>query len=129
MSKITKKVDRAIPPNQRTQTFAFVDGISEGDVLMVADSLGHPAKIVEIESTGGMQVRLNVYHTIYPRRDGNDLMFTSQMPNLALGQEIKTTSNARIYIDAGSTLTLDDGLPISDIELLTVTGNFSILTY
>jgi hypothetical protein len=126
MSDVTKPVDRGIPIQGRTQSFTQADA-GAGDVLMIEDSLGRSAKVLTIESAGGMQIRVNVYHMVAPPRMGNDLMYTEGMNNLALAQRVKNDSQALINIEADETFVLDDGLIIKDMELVTVSGVFEIL--
>ena len=126
MTDITKLVDRAIPPTERTQSFTESDA-SAGDVLLVKESLGRPARRVNIESDGGMSVRFNVYHTIFPEREGNDLMHTKGMPNLSQGQTIKLATAARVTLGVGEIWEMDGDFPTSDIELVTASGNWEII--
>ena len=126
MSDITKKVDRGVPPATRTQNFTQADA-SEGDILMVQDSLGRPAKKVFIETTATMQVRFNVYHKVYPLRDGRDLMDTAHLPNLTGGGLVKDSTGAIISLEADESFEIDGSFPVNDIELVTVSGNFDIL--
>ena len=125
MADITKLVNRIIPPNERTQAFSQVDA-SEGDVLLVRSSLGRPAKKVLIETTATLAVRFNVYHKVYPRRDGRDLMDTDHLNNLALGGTIKDSTGALITLEADETFEMDGSYPVEDIELVAVSGNFVI---
>lgn len=128
MADITKKSDRNIPPNQRSVRFTDTDS-DVGDILMVKDSLGHSAQHLTIDSQLGMTIRLNVYQTVFPLRDTNDglTQWWPGLPNLALGQTYKNTTNALIEIGSGETFVLDDEVPVDDIELVTVSGNFSII--
>ena len=126
MSDITKRVNRGIPCTQRTQSFTELDA-GAGDVLMIEASLGHPAHILTVESAGGMSLRLNVHQTVYPNRQGGDLMWTEHMPNLALGQNYKDNSMALIDLVSGETMVFDDGTPVKDLEIVTVAGSFEIL--
>ena len=126
MADVVKKVNRAIPPTERTLTITEADA-SAGDVILVAESMGRPARKVLIEAEDVMSVRFNVYHKVYPRRDGRDLMTTAHLPNLALGGTIKDDTMALIELEADETFELDGSFPTSDIELVTCSGNF-ILT-
>lgn len=127
MSDITKPVDRRIPVAERTQSFTEADATT-GDILMIEDSLGRPANVLTIESAGGMAFRVNVYQMVAPPREGNDLMFTAGMPNLALAQRVKTDTQALIELEPDETFVLDDELVIRDMELVTVSGTFEIIT-
>lgn len=126
MADITKAVDRGIPIQGRTQSFTQEDA-GEGDVLMIEDSLGRSARVLTIESEGGMAVRVNVYHFVAPPRLGNDLMYTEGMNNLAFAERVKNDSQALITLEADETLVLDEGLTIRDLEIVTCSGNFEIL--
>jgi len=126
MADITKPVDRGILIQGRTQSFTQEDA-GEGDVLMIEDSLGRSARVLTIESAGGMSVRVNVYHMVAPPRLGNDLMYTEGMPNLALSERVKNDSQALIQISAEETLVIDEGLTIRDLEIVTCSGLFEIL--
>lgn len=125
MADVIKKVNRAIPPQERTLTITEADA-SAGDVVMIADSMGRPAKKVLIEAEAEMSVRFNVYHKVYPNRDGRDLMTTAHLPNLALGGTIKDDTMALIELEADETFEMDGGFPASDMELVTCSGNFTL---
>jgi hypothetical protein len=126
MTKITKRVDRGIPSLSRTQQFTQVDAVA-GDILMIADSLGHPAHFVTITATDEVSFRLNTIQMVYPRQpDDNGLMLTSHMPCPALGQEYQSAEGAITLVGANATLTLDNTVPIDDLELVTVSGVFDI---
>lgn len=125
MTDITKKVNRLVPPTERTQVFTEADA-SAGDVLLVTESLGHAAKKVLIETTANLSLRFNVYHKVYPQRDGRDLAHTSHLSNLALGGTIKDDTGAIVSLEADETFEMDGSYPTSDIELVTVSGNFTI---
>lgn len=126
MADITKPVDRGIPIQGRTQSFTQ-DDAGAGDVLMIEDSLGRSARVLTIDSAGGMAIRVNVYHMVAPPRVGNDLMYTEGMPNLAFAERVKNDSQALINIGADETLVIDEGLTIRDMEIVTCSGLFEIL--
>ena len=126
MSQITKHVNRAIPPNERTVTFDENDA-SQGDILMVSSSLGHPGSKIDIEATDALTVRFNTLQKVYPRRYSSDLMYTDHLPNLALEQEVTISGNlSEIVLDAGESWNADDDFPIKTVELVAVGGAFSI---
>jgi hypothetical protein len=130
VTDITKKVNRGVPVNQRSVRFTETDAVT-GDVLLVKDSLSKSASHVTIESEAdGLRVRLNVYHTVFPLRQVGDGLDADNMgfqgPNLALGQVYQDDTNAMFVIDQNETLTFDDDLPIDDIELITISGDFTI---
>lgn len=125
MADIVKKVNRAVPPQARTLTIRETDA-GEGDVIMVQESMGRPAKKILIEAEDEMSVRFNVYHKVFPNRDGIDFMSTAHLPNLALGGTIKDDTSGLIQLAADETFEMDDGFPTSDIELVTCSGNFCI---
>jgi len=127
MADVTKLVNRGVPAAQRTQVFTQADA-GEGDVILVRDSLGRPAKKVLIETTANLSLRFNVYHMVYPQRDGRDLMDTGHLPNLALGGRVKDDTTAIISLEADETFEMDGSYSVEDIELLTVSGNFTITT-
>jgi len=128
MADIIKKVTPTVPPTARYQTFTQADG-GAGDVFMVKDSLGAAANYVSIEAAANMTVRFNVYHTVYPNREHlTDFMHASHLPNLALGETIKDESVASgIDIATGESLELDGDFPVSDIEILSAAGDFTII--
>lgn len=127
MADIVKKVHRLVPPNERSQSFTQADA-SAGDVIMVNESLGHPASRLLIEAEDDMSVRLNVYQYIFPLHDEFEDLYVWGDPgrNLAAGTRVKDNEGVSIGIDAGETLELDKDIPVKDIELLTVSGNFTI---
>jgi len=134
MSDITKKVQRLpTPPYYQAgqpQTFTSADA-HQGDVLKVADSLGHPASYAQIQAIGGaMAIRFNVEHTMFiANYQTTPDSINSQLSdhyNLTSGLLV-TTDNAWTYqINSGTTFTLDKRFPVSDIELTTVSGTFNI---
>lgn len=127
MTDVVKKVHRLVPPNERSQTFTQADA-GAGDVVMVQESLGHPANKLLIEADAVMSVRLNVYQTVFPLHDEfEDIhVWGPGNRNLALGIRVKDNEGVDIGIDAGGTLEFDRDLPVRDIELLTVSGDFTI---
>ena len=127
MTDITKKVHRLVPPNERTQTFTQADG-GAGDVFMIKDSLGHPARKLLVEADDTMSVRINVYQNIFPlHNEFEDIhVWAPGRLNLASGIRVKDNEGVEIGIDAGDTLELDNDVPVNDIELLTVSGDFTI---
>lgn len=129
MADIVKKVNPGVPANERTQRFDHSDAGS-GDVLMLHESLGKPATRVTIEATDEMFIRLNVYQTMYPLRtllEDDFNQFNLGVVNLTSGITYKDDTVALIPLDAGSILELDDDLPVSDIELVTVSGIFEVI--
>lgn len=127
MADITKKVDRGIFPTSRTQNFTEADA-GAGDVLMVEQSLGHVARHVVIETDALLELRLNVYRKAYPRRApfGDGLTDIDHLPNVAAGVDITDDTGALISIEGGTTYELDNDVPVRDIQLLAVSGNFDI---
>lgn len=124
MTDQTKRVDRGIPPQSRTQSWTNVEA-SAGDVLLVETSLGHCASQVKIEAgSGDMGVRFNVYHTVYQRRPYDSLL-RDDLPNVASGLQYHVDT-ARVDIRTGTTFILDDDFPVSDIELITASGSWNI---
>ena len=127
MSNITKFVDRGISPTARSQVFTQADATT-GDILLVADSLGRPASTLQLSSVGGMTIRMNVLRTVFPPAPMNGLQSPGQFEglNLKLGVSVEDTSQTVQTIAANGTFTLDKAIPISDIKIVSVTGNFNI---
>lgn len=127
MADVTKKVSRGLPPRQRLQIFDQTDA-GAGDVILVKDSLAKPASRVTIESAGGMTVRFNVYQTVFPQRQSGDGTYADQWgaQNVSKGVQHKDDSMGTVSIAAAGTLELDDDMPINDIEIVSVTGDFTI---
>ena len=128
MSDVVKKVHRLVPSNERSQTFTEADA-SAGDVIMVKDSLGRPARKVFIEADDPISLRPNVYQYIFPLRESWEDDFGAWNPgerNMALGQRVKDNEGVSIDLEAGGSLELDHDIPVSDLELLTVSGLFTI---
>jgi len=128
MADITKLVDRIIPPTMRSQLFTQVDA-GTGDVLMVGNSLGHPASNVLIEAVQAMVVRFNVYQTVFPRRTFNDLMYSDHLSNVTSGMQVKITTTADIVLSTGETYELDGAFPVNDIEIVLASGVFNVTTF
>lgn len=128
MSDVTKTVDRGISANERTQNFTQVDA-GAGDILLIKASLGRPARTLQVESVGGMTFRMNTRRTIFPLRtlaDGLADNYDNVPQQLALPQVINDTTGALVTLAAGETFNLDAELPVSDISIITVSGNFDI---
>jgi hypothetical protein len=76
VATITKKVDRGVPAGKRYQYFGSGerndngDYISAGDIFMLEDSLGKPARYVYIETDAScdVEIRINSQYSIYPLR-------------------------------------------------------------
>jgi len=127
MANITKKVDRGLPPGERSQSFDQV-GISNGDILKVQDSLGKAATHVVIEAVAAMTVRFNVQRTIFPEKTHAeyDCLYPGQYQNLAAGVDVVDDTGALVSLAAGESFTLDNDLSIKDIQIVTKAGNFTI---
>jgi hypothetical protein len=128
MADITKKVHNLVPGNQRSQSFTQADA-GAGDVIMVAESLGKPAHKVLFDADQALSFRLNVYHEIFPRRTGDQVIniWDECDVNLTSGIRYQDASMAEIFIDAGSTFELDNDVPVNDIEMVTVSGNYTVI--
>jgi len=139
VADIVKKVDRMIPPLERTLIFDQTE-VAKDDVIMIRESLGRPARSVVIEATNEVKVAFNVYHTVYPPRqqpvsgvDGvvntiDALMYTDHMPNLARGVTMdRSDTVAGIWVEASSSFEMDGSFPTIDMKLLEVSGVFRII--
>jgi hypothetical protein len=124
MSQVTKPVDFNVGPQERFQVFTQADA-SQGDILLVLASLGKTAQEIIVMPTNAMTIRVNVIQTVAPRRAGNDLMFTNHLPNLALSQQIISDFATPIPIPGGGELHWAG--PVQDIELTSLTGNWTII--
>jgi hypothetical protein len=128
MADITKRVDRGIPPNQRSQNFTEADA-GDGDIILVKESLGKTANTVLIETAAEMVLRFNVKRTMYPPATLNDGLvdgYGSSRLLLGSGLEYTDESNGTVTLLATETLELKDDLPVNDIQILTVSGVFDI---
>lgn len=127
MSEVTKKVNTALPVSQRSQVFTQADA-SAGDVILVRESLGKYAKVVQIQADAEMSVRFNVLQTIFPDRDKGLGGYPNgdNTQDLSAGVTIQDTTQTPVVIAASETFTLDKDLAVKDIELVTVSGSFEI---
>lgn len=131
MPDIKKHIDRNIPPLQRSVRFTQ-DDANEGDILLLEESLGHAARVLRMEvsgtdmATNRLEVRLNVRQNVFPRRGGDGLLYTETKPNLASGTSFLQSGTALIVIEGGTTIEFDHEMPVRDIELITVAGQFDI---
>lgn len=129
MSTIIKRVENNLPSPYRSQTFTQEDA-GESDILDIKTSLGRPAKncTIEVDSTGdGMSVRFNVQRTAYPRiprREG--LMYVDHLPYLTSGEDYVDESSDPVIISAGNINYLETGPAISDIQIVTASGHWSV---
>lgn len=129
MADIVKKVNPGVPVNERVQRFDHNDAGS-GDVLMLKESLGKPAARVIIEATDELFFRMNVYQTSFPQRtlrEDDFNQFNLGVLNLTSGVQYLDETGALIGLGAATTFELDDDLPISDIQLVTVSGIFEVI--
>jgi len=135
VADIVKKIDRLIPPTERTMLFDQTE-ISEGDILMVRESMGRPARSVVIDAVAELNVSFNVYHTVFPNRQGpasginmaDPLMHTDHLPNLAQGIRMdRSVTVAGIWIEAGESFEMDGSFATRDIKFNAVSGNFTVL--
>lgn len=134
MATITKRVERAVEPGKRYQLFKSSGNndsgstIAEGDIFMIQDSLGRPAKSVQIKADAyisNLSIRLNSQILQFKTRQFN--------PNdpvvLDLENPINTTDSSMepLEIGAGETLTLSNLIPISDIQIVSLdAGSFEL---
>jgi len=128
MSDVTKKVARLVPSNERSQVFDQSE-VSAGDVILVKESLGKPASRVLIEAVGAMTVRFNVYHVVYASRGPGDdhwSRWSGETRNLSQATTVKDNEGVTHPVAANSTFELQDDIPVSDIEVLTAAGDFTI---
>jgi hypothetical protein len=125
MADIIKRVDKGIPVNERYQVFTNADAAAT-DVILVKSSLYKAASRVTIESGGGMSVRFNVYQTVFPERTTGDGLDMYGGPNISKGQTYKDTSQTPIAIASGGTLEINGDISVSDIEIVSLVGAFTI---
>lgn len=126
MANVQKKISRGIHTLQRSVQFDQSE-VSQGDHILVEESLGRPAKHLQVEASGGyLQFRLNERQTIFPRRPNDDLQFTQHLPNLASGVTYLQSGTAIITVEDGTTYSMDNEMPISDIHLITIAGQFDM---
>lgn len=129
MSNITKKVDGTVPVTQRTQVFTDADA-NPGDILLVKDSLGKSAKLVQIQADDTMVLSFNVLHTIYPPRDtgrgGYPFGQAGGNLDLSAGQTYTVAGAPQLTLAANETYTFDNDLPINDIQIIVASGTFEI---
>lgn len=126
MAKVTKKIGKHI--EIKSQNFSNLDA-SEGDVLMVKDSLGKPASFARfVTKNGALKVRFNVYQTIFPHRPADGL-HAEYAYNMMSGQEYKLDENeaAEFTIETDTAYELNKAFPIKDVELVTVSGTWDLL--
>jgi hypothetical protein len=101
-----------------------------GDILMVKDSLGRPAKKVSIDATADVTVKFNTVHSLYPLRQPGDGFSEPDTGYRHLGnaQEYIASGEIDSYVlTAGETLDLDGDFPVEDIMLVSGATDFTIL--
>jgi hypothetical protein len=130
MADVIKSVDRGIPATERSQTFSESDA-GAGDLILVQDSLGKPAKTMTIDAAAAMTVRFNVRRVIFPRPDLNDGFSNSpngdiRRFNLSKPQVVEDTTMALVSIGAGESFALDNDMPVRDIKIESAAGAFDI---
>src|SRR3989304_7424686 len=125
MAKVIKRVDRGVAETQRSQVFTQADA-GAGAIILVQYSLYKPAQVIHVESDGGMTVKFNVLRMVYPAWPEAGGAIQNPRMDLANGQEVEDESMAVVTIGAGETFSLDHDLAVSDIKIVTVTGDFEI---
>jgi hypothetical protein len=130
MANITKKVTRGIPsPTQYWSTTADLNDSSTpivaGDVFKINDSLLGPASEVVITTTsaGSMSFRTNPFIQLFPSRPDGEFMYDPGK-FIASGVTHTDTSQSPIVVPASNTITLSG--PINDLQLVTVSGAFTL---
>lgn len=133
MATITKRVDRRVESHKRYQYWASSENaddgtaIALGDIFMIEDSLGKPARYVYIETAADtdLSVKFNTQIRTYPLRA--EVVNQPQRPDLENEVIATDSSMAAIPIDANETWILDGVLPVSDITISAWTaGSFEI---
>ncbi len=130
MADVIKKVDRGIAPTERTQNFTQADA-SAGDLILVQDSLGKPAKTMIIDAVAAMSVRFNVRRTIFPPPPFSDGitdggLATQREFNLSDPRVVEDDTGALVTIGAGESFSLDNDIPVRDIKVVSAAGSFDI---
>jgi len=135
MATITKRVERAVEPSKRYQIFKSSgnnddgDPIGVNDVFMIETSLGRPARMIQITAdayASNFSIRLNSrivqYQTLKPIDDSPPI---PDLPNPIISTD---TSMEPIVIGAGESLVLNEMVPVSDIQIVSLdAGSFEIL--
>ena len=132
MAQIIKRVDKGVQPSKRYQYWSSgAEGatISQGDIFMIEKSLHKPAKYLYIETDADcdVQIRLNSQITVYPKRDE---ILNWPVPGDDLENEATKTDDSMnaIQIGANEVWILDDGIPVSDVQIVVWTaGTFELL--
>jgi hypothetical protein len=134
VTTITKKVDRGISPNLRYQFWLSSEdaddgtSIAQGDVFLIEESLGRPAKYLYIETASGtdLTIRLNGRVITYPLRDAR-LNWPVPERDLENPVERQDTTMAAIAINAEDVFEIDGVLPIRDIQIVAWSaGSFEV---
>jgi len=136
MSSITKFTSNSTPSNQRYQVWdtgldTNDDGnpITEGDIFEIKESLHRPGKNLQItmDGAGSSSFRFNPRLTVYPRRPENEYNYASERYYfLASGMDMLTSGSAAVIIEAGESWALVGEMPVSEVELVTHSGNFRL---
>ena len=139
-TNITKIVNTEIPSVQRYQYWKSSENnddgavMVQGDVFRIVRSLGRPAKNVVISTSSGSDLAVrfnNKYNHVVRHEHINDMRNGEFYDNLASTAEKSDTSMAAITIGsatAAQTFTLDGGLVVTDIQIVTwTTGTFTVL--
>lgn len=126
-------VTKILNPRADYQTWTTASGLAQGDILDVEGSLGRPAKYISIEAVSATSVvRFNVCHKIYGNHEGvgnipylgADAAFW-QSPVLI--DEVEVTK-PNIVVEGGVNMVWNNEIAVSDIKLVTVSGQLSIIT-
>lgn len=130
MATITARVDRKINPEKRVQYWysgglLADDGnpIAAGDVFMIEDSLGYPARYlyIETELSAGLSIRLNSRVVYYPdRAKEKNFPVRPDLENPIIWMD---KSMNPIIIGNGDVWIIENVRPISTVEIVSWAGS------
>lgn len=138
MANITSRVSRGIHPNLRTQVWNTASGLNDagnridnGDIFLVKESLGHPAKNATfIVASSGINVRVrfnNRVTTYLPRPKGEYGYSGDYYDLLASGLSYTDSGVGSFTMAADSTWVFNDEFPIETVEIVDLDSTSFIL--
>jgi hypothetical protein len=103
-------------------------GISNGDIVDVVNSLGHPGRSLTVESYGGpTTIRLNVCQIIHETQDPDNHWLTNAgfYTKPYINDEIEVQKE-NIVIESGAIWSLSDQVPLKDFKVVIIPNSAKI---
>jgi len=133
MATITRKVDRQILPQLRHQYINSTMNsdlgvpLATGDMFLVEECLGKPAKYLWVETTAGtdLSIRINSRVVKVPMRD--PILNNPQTPAIENSYVVLDTTQGPVIIGAAEVWEIKNVIPINDITFIWTAGSWEVV--